>query len=64
MSVTNTLMQDSYFLKTGKTGGTITILFANIHSDDIFKTIVLAAIGAAVSVSVSFVLKKMFGKKK
>ena len=57
-------MQDSYFLKTGTAGGTITILFANIHTDDIFKTMVLAAIGAAVSVSVSFVLKKMFGRKK
>lgn len=57
-------MQDPYFLKTGTAGGTITILFANIHSDDIVKTIVLAAIGAVVSVSVSFVLRKMFGKKK
>jgi len=62
MSVSNTLMQDSYFLKTGTAGGTITILFANIQSDDIFKTIVLAAIGAVVSVSL--VLKKIFGKKK
>lgn len=51
-------------MKTGTAGGTLTILFANIHSDDIFKTIVLAAIGAAVSVSVSFLMKKMFGKKK
>ena len=57
-------MQDSYFLKTGTAGGTLTILFANIHTDDIFKTIVLAAIGAVVSVSVSFVMKKMFGRKK
>ena len=57
-------MQASYFLKTGTAGGTITILFANIHSDDIVKTIVLAAIGAVVSVSVSFVLRKVFGKKK
>ena len=57
-------MQDSYFLKTGTAGGTLTILFANIRTDDIFKTMVLAAIGAAVSVSVSFVLKKMFGRKK
>ena len=56
-------MHHPSFLKTGTAGGTITILFANIHSDDILKTIVLAAIGAVVSVSVSFVLKKMFGKK-
>ncbi|MEJ8841880.1 hypothetical protein WG954_05745 [Lacibacter sp. H375] len=57
-------MQDSYFLKTGTAGGTITILFANIHADDLLKTVVLAAVGAAVSLVVSFVLKKMFGKKK
>lgn len=57
-------MTTSYFLKTGTAGGTITILFANINSDDIYETIVLAAIGAAVSVSVSFVLKKLFEKKK
>ena len=57
-------MQDSYFLKTGTAGGTITILFANIHTDDIFKTMVLAAIGAAVSVSISFLMKKVFEKKK
>ena len=59
-----TPMTTSYFLKTGTAGGTITILFANIHSDDIYKTIVLAAIGAAVSVSVSFLMKKVFEKKK
>jgi hypothetical protein len=57
-------MTTSYVLKTGTAGGTITILFANIHSDDIYKTIVLAAIGAAVSVSVSFLMKKVFEKKK
>lgn len=57
-------MQDSYFLKTGTAGGTLTILFANIDASDLLKTIVLAAIGAVVSVSVSFVLKKVFGKKK
>ena len=57
-------MQDSYFLKTGTAGGTLTILFANINADDLVKTVVLAAVGATVSLVVSFVLKKMFGKKK
>ncbi|TWI83250.1 hypothetical protein IQ13_1358 [Lacibacter cauensis] len=57
-------MQDSYFLKTGTAGGTLTILFANIHTDDLVKTVVLAAVGATVSLVVSFVLKKMFGRKK
>jgi hypothetical protein len=51
-------------MKTGTAGGTLTILFANIDADDLLKTVVLAAVGAAVSLIVSFVLKKMFGKKK
>ncbi len=57
-------MQPSSFLKTGTAGGTLTILFANINTDDLVKTVVLAAVGATVSLVVSFVLKKMFGKKK
>lgn len=56
-------MQDSYFLKTGTAGGTLTILFANIDANDLVKTVVLAAVGATVSLVVSFVLKKLFGKK-
>lgn len=56
-------MQPSSFLKTGTAGGTLTILFANINTDDLVKTVVLAAVGATVSLVVSFVLKKMFGKK-
>jgi hypothetical protein len=57
-------MQDSYFLKTGTAGGTLTILFANINADDLVRTALLAAVGATVSLIVSFVLKKMFGRKK
>jgi hypothetical protein len=57
-------MQHPSFLKTGTAGGTITILFANINADDLVKTAVLAAVGATVSLVVSFVLKKMFGRKK
>ena len=57
-------MQDSYFLKTGTAGGTLTILFANIDANDLVKTMILAALGAVVSVSASFVLRKMFGRKK
>jgi len=57
-------MEHPSFLKTGTAGGTLTILFANINTDDLVKTVVLAAVGATVSLVVSFVLKKMFGKKK
>jgi hypothetical protein len=57
-------MQNSYFLKTGTAGGTLTILFANIDADDLVRTALLAAVGATVSLIVSFVLKKVFGRKK
>ena len=57
-------MHDSYFLKTGTAGGTLTILFANIDANDLLKTAILAAVGAAVSLVVSFVLRKVFGRKK
>jgi hypothetical protein len=41
----------------GTAGGTLLILFANIHSEDIMKTALLALIGAVVSFSVSLGLK-------
>jgi hypothetical protein len=48
--------------KAGTIGGTLTIIFANITSADAFKTIVLAAIGAVVSFTVSFLLKVLVKK--
>ena len=57
-------MESSYFIKTGTAGGTLTILFANIHTNDLVKTAVLAAVGAVVSIMVSFVLKKLLQKWK
>jgi mannitol-specific phosphotransferase system IIBC component len=44
--------------RMGTAGGTLTILLANINSSDIFKTIVMAAIGATVSFLVSQVLRR------
>lgn len=46
------------------TGGTLTSLFANIHTDDLVKTIVLAATGTVVSVVVSFVMNRWLKKKR
>lgn len=57
-------MQDSYFLKTGTAGGTLTIILAQIHTGDLVKTALLAAVGAVVSVTVSYVLKRIFGKNR
>ena len=44
----------------GTVSGTVLTVLANIGSQDIAKTAVLAAIGAAVSFFVSVVLKWMF----
>lgn len=41
----------------GTAGGTLLAAFANIHSGDITKTIILAAVGATVSFLVSLGLK-------
>ncbi|HTC00224.1 MAG TPA: hypothetical protein VK705_06035 [Ferruginibacter sp.] len=43
--------------KAGTASGTLLTIFANIHSADLVKTAVLAAIGAMVSFSVTLCLK-------
>ena len=45
--------------KAGTAGGTLLTIFGNIHSQDIIKTIVLAAVGALVSFSVTVLLKSI-----
>jgi len=41
----------------GTAGGTLLTIFANIHSEDVVKTIVLALVGAVVSFSISLGMK-------
>ena len=41
----------------GTAGGIITIFLANISSGDVFRTAILAAIGALVSYSASHLIK-------
>ncbi len=48
--------------KAGTIGGTFLTVAANIHNEDILKTIVLAAIGAIVSFSVSLLMKLLIIK--
>jgi mannitol-specific phosphotransferase system IIBC component len=48
--------------KAGTIGGTFLTVAANIHNDDMIKTIVLAAIGAIVSFSVSLLMKLLILK--
>ena len=41
----------------GTAGGTLLTIFANIHSEDLVKTALLACIGAIVSFTISLGLK-------
>jgi hypothetical protein len=52
---------------TGTVGGTLFVVLVHISSGEILKTTVLAAVGAAVSYTVSWALKllyKRFTKKR
>lgn len=58
-------MTDSNFTghtKYGTLGGIITILFYNIGTGDVVKTMVLAAVGAFVSFFISLVLRYCMNK--
>lgn len=50
--------------KAGTASGTLLTIFANITSDDILKTVILAAIGAAVSFTVTIFLKALIKRLK
>ncbi len=43
--------------KAGTAGGTLLSIFANINSEDLIKTAMLAAVGAVVSFAVTLLLK-------
>jgi hypothetical protein len=46
----------------GTAGGTLLTIFANVHSEDLVKTTLLACIGAVVSFMVSLALKRVARK--
>jgi len=50
--------------KAGTAGGTLLTIFSNISSADVIKTIILAAIGAAVSFTVTIFLKALIKRFK
>jgi hypothetical protein len=50
--------------KAGTIGGTFLILLLHITSEEVLKTAVLAALGAMVSFGVSFLLNKLFKRKR
>jgi hypothetical protein len=50
--------------KAGTIGGTFLILLLHISSEELIKTALLAAIGAAVSFTVSFLLNRIVKKRR
>ena len=50
--------------KVGTAGGTMLTILANINSGDLIRTGVLAAVGAAVSFSVTLLLKLLIKRLK
>ena len=57
-------MDNSLTLRAGTFGGFALSVIPNITSADVFKTIVLAFIGAVVSFGVTVLLKRLTSKKK
>lgn len=52
-------MEANISLKTGTAGGTLLSIVPNLHSEDIFKTVVLAMIGAIVGFTATLILKTL-----
>lgn len=50
--------------KAGTASGTLLTIFGNISNQDIFKTVVLAAVGAVISFSVTVFLKSIIKRFK
>tara|TARA_R110002124_G_scaffold189476_3_gene356808 strand:+ start:10025 stop:10177 length:153 start_codon:yes stop_codon:yes gene_type:complete len=46
----------------GTAGGTFLSVVPNLHSEDVLKTVLLAAVGAIVSFGISMVLKFIIKK--
>ena len=57
-------MNNSLTLRAGTFGGFALSVIPNLTSADVFKTIVLAFIGAVVSFGVTLLLKQLTSKKK
>jgi len=57
-------MENTISLRTGTAAGTLLSILPNLFSEDILKTIVLAALGATVSFTVSLLLKWIIKIKK
>lgn len=56
-------MEANISLRTGTAAGTFLSILPNLFSEDVLKTIILAALGATVSFTVSLVLKWIIKSK-
>lgn len=52
------------FMKAGTAGGTLTVFFITIATEDIIKTLILSAIGTVVSFAVTLLLKLVIRRLK
>ena len=50
--------------KAGTIGGTLFVLLLHITSEEVFKTALLAAVGAVVSFSVSYLLNRIIKRRR
>jgi hypothetical protein len=57
-------MQHSNSTVIGTAGGTFLSVLPNLHSEDLLKTVILAALGAIVSFIISMLLKYLIKKHK
>ncbi|MBK8601506.1 MAG: hypothetical protein IPN80_13975 [Flavobacterium sp.] len=57
-------MHTNLSIKVGTAGGTFLSIVPNIHSVDVLRTVVLAALGAVVSFTISWLLKWILKKRK
>lgn len=56
-------METNISLRTGTAAGTLLSILPNLFSEDVLKTIILAALGAVVSFTVSLVMKWIIKSK-
>ncbi len=57
-------MHTNLSIRVGTAGGTFLSIVPNIHSADVMRTVLLAAVGAVVSFTISWLLKLILKKRK
>lgn len=57
-------MTSNHDTAMGTIGGTFLSILPNIESEDVIKTVILAAIGAIVSFTISLLLKMIYKRHK